>query len=137
MALNKNIRAVFCSAISALLGLVIVFNLSFNAFHIKTEEHHHASEQTCSPNEEIDACHRFLIHNEKSAGCNGGHEHLGTKADDCFSCKYYKQRNDFSHFENHSSIQLAEFKVSYTTICFLNKIQNYPSYYLRGPPITA
>ena len=136
MALNKNIKALFCSIISALLSFIIVFNLSFNAFHIQTEEHHHA-EQTCSPDEENDACHRYLIHHEKSNSCNGEHEHFGAKTEDCFTCKYYKQRSDFSHFENYSSIQVTELKVNYPSIYFLNKIQNYTSYYLRGPPITA
>ncbi len=92
MSLKQNIKAFFCSILSVLLGVVIVFNLSFNAFHIHSEEHHHSSEQTCSDAEESDACHRFLIHNEKSAGCDGSHQHLTNKADDCFACNFFKNQ---------------------------------------------
>lgn len=136
MSLKQNIKTFFCGTLSALLCFVIVFNLSFNAFHIHTEEHHH-TEQACSPDEENDACHRYLIHNEKSNSCNGEHEHFTQKSDECFACQYYKQRNDISHFENYSVILLSEHTLNYQTISFKNKIQNYSSYYLRGPPITV
>lgn len=135
MIKTKNIKAFVCCALSTLLSFVIVFNLSFNAFHIQTEEHHHA-EQTCSPDEENDACHRYLIHHEKSNSCNGEHEHFTQKSDECFTCQYYKQRSEISYFENYSIIRLAEHTVNYQSISFKNKIQNYSSYYLRGPPIT-
>lgn len=91
MSVKQNIKTGFCSILSALLGVVIVFNLSFNAFHIQTEEHHH-SEKNCSVDEEFDACHRFLIHHEKSAGCDGSHQHLTNKADDCFACNFFKNQ---------------------------------------------
>ena len=123
----------FCSSVSALLGFVIVFNLSFNAFHLQTEEHHHA-EQNCSVDEEFDACHRFLIHHEKSAGCDGTHQHITKKADSCFACNFFKnqqetteptnglyfsQNNIINHFFNRES-RIESSSLIYT--------------FLRGPP---
>lgn len=136
MSLKQNIRTLFCSTVSSLLSVIIVFNLGFNVFHIRSEEHHH-SEQTCSADEEFNACHRYLIHHEKSTGCDGEHEHFTKKTDYCFVCKYYKQRNEFSHFESYSAFYLPDHQINYRSVSFKNKIQNYSSYYLRGPPITA
>jgi hypothetical protein len=95
MALKQNIKTIFYSSFPALLSLVLVFNLSFNAFHIHTDEHHHSVTEKCSPDEENDACHRFLIHHEESAGCNGGHEHISNKPEDCFACHYFKNQELF------------------------------------------
>lgn len=133
MLLKQNIRTITYSAISALLSFIIVFNLSFNAFHTQTEVHHHA-EQSCTADEEFDACHRFLIHHEKSSECNGQHKHFSEKTEDCFICTFFKNQHEIIQSKKHlcplvrtssleSLIKLSFFKSPYLSFAFL-----------RGPP---
>ncbi len=134
MVLNKNIKTISCSAISALVSFVIVFNLSFNAFHFNSEEHHHVEAQTCSPNEENDACHRFLIHHEKSHSCDGRHEHFSKKADDCFVCNYFKNQHQF--FEKELPfVFISQFVSSFYSSKESKPKNSFPlSFFSRGPP---
>ncbi len=133
MAINKNIKAFIWSTLSALLCFVIVFNLSVNAFHIQTEDHHH-TEQTCSPDEENDACHRYLIHHEKSKSCNGEHEHYSNKSEDCFTCNYFKNQQPSFKVEGLSSFipEVSFTKHSFQEVSF--KTSFSLSVFSRGPP---
>lgn len=133
MALNKNIKAFFCSIVSALLSFVIVFNLSFNAFHIQTEEHHHA-EQTCSPDEENDACHRYLIHHEKSNSCHGEHQHFTTKSDDCFACNYFKNQQPYFEVEEGTRSTKSFSHLTYSLKQIHFKTSFSFAIFSRGPP---
>lgn len=133
MSLKQNIKTLYSKLLPVLLCFIILSNLSFSVFHIESEEHLHIN-HNCAPNEEVNACHRFLTHNEKSAECNGEHEHVTNKTDDCFICKYHKQRNEFFVFQECSLVHLRDYQLSYKSIVFTNKIQNYTSLYLRGPP---
>ncbi|MBP7809110.1 MAG: hypothetical protein KA163_07450 [Bacteroidia bacterium] len=133
MALNKNIKAFFCSIVSALLCFIIVFNLSFNAFHIQTEKHHHA-EQNCSPDEENDACHRYLIHHEKSNSCNGEHEHFTQKSDECFACNYFKNQQPYFEVEKVTLASKPFSSFTYSSKQVTLKKSFSFTIFSRGPP---
>ncbi len=135
MLLNKNIKPIFYSAISALLSFIIVFNLSFNAFHIHTEEHHDEVVQTCSPDEENDACHRFLVHHEKSHSCDGKHEHFSNKNEDCFACTFYKNNQKF--FATEQAFVFISQNINSVYFFTEHKFQSsfFHSIFSRGPPV--
>lgn len=135
MLLKHNIKIIFGNVLLALLGFVITFNLVFNAFHIQTEAHHDATEQKCLPDDENDTCHRFLIHNEESSACNGTHQHITKKIEECFVCKHFKNHQPFVktnlviNFITHNTIKyyvLKETKLKFPYSSFV---------FLRGPPI--
>lgn len=137
MFFRKNTKAFFSRLFSTLLGLIILFNLGLSATHLNCEEHSHSEEQSCSLASEFDPCHRYIVHHEKSSSCDGSHKHFASKVDECFVCKYYKQRSDFTYFENFSFASIPEYKIHYVSASFEDKSSNHSFYYLRGPPITA
>lgn len=130
----KNI-SVFIRVLAAnLLCLAIVFNLSSTAFH--TQLHHHSNETVCSAELDNDACHLFEVHNIKSENCDGSHDHIDSKEEDCFACKYFTQRStDFIQSNNllktiHQNYSLA-FPITKACVYFNYSLTNY----LRGPPV--
>lgn len=134
---SRNHKGLFTRFFSALLGLIILFNLGINASHYDCEDHKHNQEESCSFANEFDACHRYIFHHEKSSSCDGSHKHFGTKSDECFACKYYKQRSDFTCFEHYSLAPLSVYKIQFVSTSFEDNSQDQSAYYLRGPPITA
>lgn len=125
----------FKVALVLLLNLAIVFNFSINSFH-EIEFHQHSSEQICNNEIEKDACHRYLVHHEESSACNKTHKHLSEKNDDCFVCKFFKERNNAtppSHEAISFVIYAYETQFPLTGIDF--NTQSLSLSFLRGPPV--
>lgn len=125
----------FYAVIGIALNFVILFNLFAGSFHDINENHHHQNEQTCTPEFEKDACHRYLVHHEESAACNKEHKHLSSKSEECFVCKFYKERHNNSGFSkssftfcNHAS------EICYSDFSVTESTSSYFYNYLRGPP---
>jgi hypothetical protein len=137
MKLIKNKIKRFYSLLSVVLNFVIIFNLVSGSFH-ELQEHKHSDEEICSPEFEKDACHRYLIHHEESTSCNKEHKHINEKTEDCFGCKYYKERQNDLNITNYQLLYVAvERSVIYTEPqCPVNSLSIFYTY-LRGPPAYA
>jgi len=125
----------FKAGIVLLLNLAILLNLALNSFH-DLLEHQHSFEQVCNEEFEKDACHRYLVHHEKSSSCNKTHKHLTEKTDDCFVCKYFKQRTNEGYVTDHT----FSFFLSYHEVQFSFPELNLKSDFfalscVRGPPV--
>lgn len=132
---GKNNLKWFKLGFGLLLNLVIILNLSVNSFH-DLEFHDHSEEQVCNDEFEKDACHRYLVHHEESASCNKTHKHITSKAEDCFVCKYFKDRQVASVHSGY----LETFITTYTNFEFQNYTSSFITQkvdcsYLRGPPV--
>ena len=131
----KNSINWFKVGFSLLLNFVIILNLSLNSFH-ELEFHDHSTEQVCNVEFEKDACHRYLVHHEESASCNKTHKHITSKSEDCFVCKYFKDK----HPESVHSAYIQSFLTTCTNFEFQNYQGSFISQsilcsYLRGPPV--
>ncbi len=130
----KNI-SVFIRVLTAnLLCIGIVFNLCSTVFH--NQHHYHSNETLCSVAQENDACHLFEVHKIKSKNCDGSHDHIKLKVEDCFTCKYFGQRFiDFIQSNNPQKtvhqIHYIAFPIRNSYVCFNYSLTNY----LRGPPV--
>ena len=134
MILSKNIRAFYTVTITVMVNVCIVWNLSFGALHFYSPEHHHFISEPCSADKENDACHRFLVHHEKSNSCDGSHDHFNSKPEECFSCKYLKHRCDVINAETDSPVIYSNFSINYYRIYLNDDNQKHLGSYLRGPP---
>jgi hypothetical protein len=118
------------------LCFVLAFNLFGNNLH-QCEAHPLNTETACTEETEKDACHRFIIHHEKSDACDGHHKHLSAKHDDCFACKYFKERQSSPVGET------SRLAYSYVANVECPIIQDQVSagspelIYLRGPPLLS
>lgn len=137
MKLIKTKITRFYSLASVVLSFVIIFNLVSGSFH-ELQEHSHSEEEICSPEFEKDACHRYLIHHEESTSCNKEHKHINEKTEDCFVCKYYKERqNDLNNTSEQLLYVIVERSVNYTeSRSPINSLSIFYTY-LRGPPAYA
>lgn len=115
------------------LCFVIVFNISstFNHSHPHT---HALSESTCN---EIDACHKFIFHHQKSESCNGSHKHVQEKQEECYSCKYLKQ--GYENFYTAFSLKTPAIFEANNVFYYRDYqfIPDFTHFYLRGPPIAC
>jgi hypothetical protein len=137
MKLIKNKITGIYTLLSVVLNFVIIFNLVSGSFH-ELQEHKHADEEICSPEFEKDACHRYLIHHEESTSCNKEHKHINEKTEDCFVCKYHKERqNDLNNTSEQLLYLIVERSVNYTvSTSNVNSLSVFYTY-LRGPPAYA
>lgn len=135
MPLQQHIRKLFSRAVSALLCIVLAFDLGVNLIHSQIEGSEHASEQTCSVETESDACHRYLVHHEKSHACNGDHDHFSKKHHDCFICHFFNNHKVF--FESCRSF--AFISISSPDYYFFEESKSKSRIslitLLRGPPV--
>lgn len=137
MKLIKNKITKIYSLLSVVLSFVIIFNLVSGSFH-EWQEHKHADEEICNPEFEKDACHRYLIHHEESTSCNKEHKHINEKTEDCFVCKYYKERQSDLNITNDQLLYVAvERSVNYNESPSHIKSSSIFNTYLRGPPAYA
>lgn len=98
MNISKNKIKWFKATVCLLLNAVILSSVLINGLH-ELIEHHHESEELCNDETEKDACHRFLVHHEKSKNCDQTHKHLTEKVSECFICKYIKEQYPAICFE--------------------------------------
>ncbi len=132
---RKNNIQWFKTGFVLLFNLVIVFNLSINSLH-DLGSHQHSSEEVCNQEFEKDACHRYLVHHEESTNCNKTHKHFSEKTEDCFVCKYFKQRQTDSFYDHSIDSFYSVFVNSeYHHYSFIFTSQNIDCLYLRGPPV--
>jgi hypothetical protein len=109
MFYNKKLYRSLHPALSIVLIAAVIFNFLSNNSHQCSEHSTVSSEMSCNEDNELDACHRYLIHHEKSEACNGSHEHLNSSHDDCFVCKYVKERHhEPVTYENGVSLLVNE-----------------------------
>ena|ERR1700741_3469591 len=125
----------FRSITGLFLAFAIIFSLFFSGFHITASHHHHETESVCSSEFEKDACHRFLVHHEESASCNKTHKHISEKQEECFTCKFFKERHSGSSAEDHSIVLFFHSASFHFPVQEVNEQSTYFNcVYLRGPP---
>lgn len=131
----KNNYKWFKTGFCLVLNLVIILNLSLNSFH-DLEFHQHSEEQVCSDEFEKDACHRFLVHHEENASCDKTHKHVTSKAEECFFCKYFKERaNEACESNNFLSLFTSAFEVQFAFSDPNLKSDFLLFSFVRGPPV--
>ncbi len=132
MALKKNIKIFFYATIQVVLAFVFTFN-SFSSW-VHLFEEHHIKTETCTSDDEKDACHRYIVHQEESASCNGSHQHITNKTHDCFLCKYLKDRKNKALNQNRLSlyyfVKSTDHKKSESELVSQHTFHSYS----RGPP---
>lgn len=132
---DRNSLKWFKLGFGLLLNLVLVLNLSLNCFH-DLEFHNHSEEQICNDEFEKDACHRYLVHHEESASCNKTHKHLASKTEDCFVCKYFKERtNELCEPNKVLSLFISAFNVQFSFSEPNLKSNFLHLSFVRGPPV--
>ena len=130
----KNISAFTRILMANLLCLGIVFNITSTAFHAQLH-HHHETETLCSVELDNDACHLFEVNNIKSENCDGSHDHIKSKSEDCFACKYFSYRSlDFIQNNSDTKITIQDKEASYQTLNDCVYFNYSFTNYLRGPP---
>lgn len=135
----KKHRRLYTNLIFA-LGMVFFMLLSFTQFHavlpqFSDDGHHHHHEHssiTHFEEDELDACHRSLYHNDQTNGCSHT-SHLTEHEEDCDFCDIHFQTT--AETLEHSSFSTTYF---YKGLITINKslIQSLlritPP--VRGPP---
>jgi hypothetical protein len=122
------------SLVALFMSAVLVFNfVSVNFYEIQEHFVTH-SEIECNEENEADACHRYTIHHEKSEGCDGSHQHINSKHEECFSCKYTKERQSDIFYDDLPLVWTASDNViSDTNIRAVFSSAIFLTF-LRGPP---
>jgi hypothetical protein len=136
MFYNQKTYGSFYSTLALLLTAVLLFNVFGSNLHECSKHSNVNAEVSCNDENELDACHRFLIHHEKSQACNGSHEHLNASHDECFVCKYVKERQNEAIPAESGMFAFVQTDITFnSSFSYLSEL-SVSAFQPRGPPLS-